>query len=143
MFANLLSRLRSDYRGQDLIEYVFMGAFVAVAACSVLPTAADRVSAIFSQVESTATAAAASRAESRLVATTIATTWPAKWMSGPVIGNQPPRLKRLRSGNARPNNSMRAFWCVKIATAPWTAIAAVVSIDRTAPAAIVLQTRTA
>jgi Flp pilus assembly pilin Flp len=64
MFANLLSRLRSDRKGQDLIEYVLMGALVAVAAGAVMPGVADGVSAIFTQVGSVATAASRSSEDS-------------------------------------------------------------------------------
>jgi Flp pilus assembly pilin Flp len=60
MFAIFFSRLRLDRKGQDLIEYVLMGAFVAVAACAVMPGVADSISAIFSQVGSVATSAAGS-----------------------------------------------------------------------------------
>ena len=42
MFANLPSRLRSDWKGQALIEYDLMGAFVAVAACAVIFTPPTR-----------------------------------------------------------------------------------------------------
>jgi Flp pilus assembly pilin Flp len=58
MFANLLARLRSDRKGQAFIEYVLMGAVVAVIACAVMPGVADGITAIFSQVGSIATAAA-------------------------------------------------------------------------------------
>ena len=67
MFANLLSRLRSDWKGQALIEYVLMGAFVAVAACAVMPGVADGISTIFSEIGSVATAAAGSSQDSIII----------------------------------------------------------------------------
>ena len=48
----LLSKFRSDSRGQDLIEYALMLGFLAVAAGAVLPGAASSISALFSQVGS-------------------------------------------------------------------------------------------
>jgi Flp pilus assembly pilin Flp len=58
MLAIFLSRLRSDRKGQDLIEYVLIGAFVAVTAGAVMPGVADSISTIFSQVGSVMTVAA-------------------------------------------------------------------------------------
>ena len=51
----LLSRFRSDPRGQDLIEYALMMGFVAVVAGALMPGAASSISAIFSQVGSVLT----------------------------------------------------------------------------------------
>jgi Flp pilus assembly pilin Flp len=73
MFANLFSRLRSDRTGQDLIEYVLMGALVAVAAGGLMPGVADGVSAVFSQVGSVATTAAGSSQDSILQGDTVYT----------------------------------------------------------------------
>ena len=42
----------NDTRGQDLIEYALMAGFVAVAAGAVMPSVADSISTIFSQVAS-------------------------------------------------------------------------------------------
>ena len=46
------SAVRSDSKGQDLIDYALMLAFVAVAAGAVLPGAASSIGALFSQVGS-------------------------------------------------------------------------------------------
>lgn len=67
MFAIFLSRLRSDRKGQDLIEYVLMGALLAVAAGAVMPDAANSISAIFSQVGSVATSAGGSSQDGTVV----------------------------------------------------------------------------
>ena len=53
----LLSRFRSDSKGQDLIEYALMLGFLAVAAGAVLPGAASSIGTIFSQVGSVMNAA--------------------------------------------------------------------------------------
>ncbi|MEO8097175.1 MAG: hypothetical protein ABI811_05695 [Acidobacteriota bacterium] len=46
--------LRRDVRGQDLVEYALMAAFVAVAAGAIFPTTiAPGISAIFSKINST------------------------------------------------------------------------------------------
>jgi pilus assembly protein Flp/PilA len=41
-----------DTRGQDLIEYALMAGFVAVAAGAIMPTVANKISIIFSKVNS-------------------------------------------------------------------------------------------
>jgi len=48
----LWSRLRRDARGQDLIEYALLAAFVAVAAGAILPGPSASISTIFSKVTS-------------------------------------------------------------------------------------------
>jgi Flp pilus assembly pilin Flp len=42
----------SDSTGQDLIEYALMAGFVAVAAGAIMPSVANSISQIFSQVAS-------------------------------------------------------------------------------------------
>ena len=58
---NLILKLRvwKDTRGQDLIEYVLMAGFVAVAAGAIMPTVATSISTIFSKISSVLTNAAA------------------------------------------------------------------------------------
>jgi Flp pilus assembly pilin Flp len=51
-YGMLLSKLRSDSRGQDLIEYALMLGILAVAAGAVLPGVGSSISALFSQVGS-------------------------------------------------------------------------------------------
>jgi Flp pilus assembly pilin Flp len=63
MFAIFLSRLRSDCKGQDLIEYALMAGFVAVAAGAALPGFTSSISTIFSQVGSVMAVAAGSPPE--------------------------------------------------------------------------------
>jgi Flp pilus assembly pilin Flp len=51
---NRLVRLARETRGQDLIEYALMAAFVAVAAGAIFPTTiAPNISQIFSKIQST------------------------------------------------------------------------------------------
>jgi Flp pilus assembly pilin Flp len=46
--------LRRDVRGQDLVEYALMAAFVAVAAGAIFPaTVVPNISQIFSKIQST------------------------------------------------------------------------------------------
>lgn len=45
-----LDGVRSDIRGQDLIEYALMAGFVAVSAGAIMPGAASSISKVFSQV---------------------------------------------------------------------------------------------
>lgn len=52
-FSQLLSDIREDKRGQDLIEYALMAGFVAVAAGAIMPGVAASISTIFSKVAST------------------------------------------------------------------------------------------
>ena len=47
-----LSKLRWDRRGQDLIEYALLAAFVAAAAGSLSPQVATSISTMFSKVTS-------------------------------------------------------------------------------------------
>jgi Flp pilus assembly pilin Flp len=51
---NLIMRLRiwKDQRGQDLIEYALMAAFVAVAAGATMPNVVVSISQIFSKIAS-------------------------------------------------------------------------------------------
>ena len=58
--GNLVLKLKvwKDTRGQDLIEYALMAAFVAVAAGAIMPGVASSISTIFSKVSSVMTAAA-------------------------------------------------------------------------------------
>jgi Flp pilus assembly pilin Flp len=52
------TRLCADTKGQDLIEYALMGAFVAVAAGAIFPTGLmPAVSSIFSKIVSSFTIA--------------------------------------------------------------------------------------
>ena len=46
-------RIWKDTRGQDMIEYALMAAFVAVAAVAALPGLSTSISTIFSKVGST------------------------------------------------------------------------------------------
>jgi len=54
------SRLVRNVEGQDLIEYVMMAGFVAVAAAALMPNINTSLSTVFSKVKSVMTAAAAS-----------------------------------------------------------------------------------
>ncbi len=45
-------RLMLDCRGQDMVEYALMAAFVAVSAGAIMPNAAAAVCGLFSQVTS-------------------------------------------------------------------------------------------
>jgi pilus assembly protein Flp/PilA len=56
--TNLILKLKSDKRGQDLIEYALMAGFVAVAAGAIMPGVATSISTIFSKVASVLSAAA-------------------------------------------------------------------------------------
>jgi Flp pilus assembly pilin Flp len=56
--TNLILKLKTDKRGQDLIEYALMAGFVAVAAGAIMPGVANSISTIFSKVASVMTAAA-------------------------------------------------------------------------------------
>ena len=55
---SFLSCLRSDNRGQDLIEYALLAGFVAVAAGAIMPGVATSISTIFSKISSTMSVAA-------------------------------------------------------------------------------------
>ena len=50
-------RLYHDQRGQDMIEYALMAAFVAVASAAVLPSATPSISTVLSKVGSVLSAA--------------------------------------------------------------------------------------
>jgi Flp pilus assembly pilin Flp len=52
-------RLYRDRRGQDMIEYALMAAFVAVASAAVLPQATPSISTVISKVGSVLTMAGA------------------------------------------------------------------------------------
>ena len=54
------ARLYRDLRGQDMIEYALMAAFVAVASAAVLPSATPSISTVLSKVGSVLSVAAAS-----------------------------------------------------------------------------------
>ena len=56
--TNLILKLKTDKRGQDLIEYALMAGFVAVAAGAIMPGVASSISTIFSKVASVMAAAA-------------------------------------------------------------------------------------
>jgi len=56
--TNFILKLKTDKRGQDLIEYALMAGFVAVAAGAIMPGVATSISTIFSKVASVMTAAA-------------------------------------------------------------------------------------
>ena len=51
-------KLADDRRGQDLIEYALMVAFVAVSAGATMPDVASSISTVFSQIGSVMLAAA-------------------------------------------------------------------------------------
>ena len=54
----MLVRIYRDARGQDMIEYALMAAFVAVASAAVLPSATPSISAVLSKVGSVLSVAA-------------------------------------------------------------------------------------
>jgi Flp pilus assembly pilin Flp len=45
----VLVRLRSEDRGQDLVEYALLAAIIAIAGVTVLPNIATRMGQLFSQ----------------------------------------------------------------------------------------------
>jgi len=49
---HMLQTLRSDKRGQDLVEYALLAGFIAVAAGAVLPNISGSISTIFSKMAS-------------------------------------------------------------------------------------------
>jgi pilus assembly protein Flp/PilA len=51
-FYNMLQTLRTDKRGQDLVEYALLAGFIAVAAGAVLPNISGSISTIFSKMAS-------------------------------------------------------------------------------------------
>lgn len=53
------ARLYRDPRGQDMIEYALMAAFIAVASVAVLPEATPSISTVLSKVGSVLTVAGA------------------------------------------------------------------------------------
>lgn len=53
------TRLYRDLRGQDMVEYALMAAFVAVASAAVLPSATPSISTVLSKVGSVLSVAAA------------------------------------------------------------------------------------
>jgi Flp pilus assembly pilin Flp len=55
----MLVRIYRDARGQDMIEYALMAAFVAVASAAVLPSATPSISTVLSKVGSVLSVAAA------------------------------------------------------------------------------------
>ena len=57
-FLSMISALRGDKRGQDLIEYALMAGFVAVAAGAIMPGVATSISTVFSEIASVMTTAA-------------------------------------------------------------------------------------
>jgi len=54
LWKPILSRLRRDCAGQDLIEYALMAGVVAVACGAIMPPVGDSLSTIFSKVTSVA-----------------------------------------------------------------------------------------
>ena len=48
-----IKRVSQDEKGQDLVEYALLAAFIAVAAGAFLPQIADGISLIFSKMTST------------------------------------------------------------------------------------------
>ncbi|HLK47293.1 MAG TPA: hypothetical protein VKT49_04110 [Bryobacteraceae bacterium] len=58
-FYPLCVRVYRDRRGQDMIEYALMAAFIAVASAAVLPSATPAISTVLSKVGSVLTVAAA------------------------------------------------------------------------------------
>ena len=53
-----IRQLSQDEKGQDLVEYALLAAFIAVAAGAFLPPVADSISVIFSKMKSTVNNAA-------------------------------------------------------------------------------------
>ena len=51
-YAMQWARLHRDLRGQDMIEYALLAAFIAVAAGAILPGPSASISTIFSKVSS-------------------------------------------------------------------------------------------
>ena len=56
--SQVWARLYRDLRGQDMIEYALMAAFVAVASAAVLPSATPSISTVLSKVGSVLSVAA-------------------------------------------------------------------------------------
>ena len=56
--SRVWARLYRDLRGQDMIEYALMAAFVAVASAAVLPSATPSISTVLSKVGSVLSVAA-------------------------------------------------------------------------------------
>ena len=56
---SFLQRLARDERGQDMVEYVLLAGFIAVAAGALLPGISDDISIIFSKMASIVANAAA------------------------------------------------------------------------------------
>ena len=56
--SRMIRRITQDERGQDLVEYALLAAFIAVAAGTFLPQVADSISVIFSKMKSTVNNAA-------------------------------------------------------------------------------------
>lgn len=52
---NLVWKLRiwKDTRGQDLVEYALMAAFLAVAVAAIMPGVSDFIKSIFSKIDAT------------------------------------------------------------------------------------------
>jgi Flp pilus assembly pilin Flp len=48
-----LARIKRDVNGQDILEYALLAGFIAVACGAILPSVANSVSQIFSQINST------------------------------------------------------------------------------------------
>ena len=48
----MFRQLSQNERGQDMVEYALLAAFVAVAAGALLPQVADNISVIFSKMKS-------------------------------------------------------------------------------------------
>jgi Flp pilus assembly pilin Flp len=59
-WLSALRRLGRNARGQDMIEYALMAAFVAVASAAVLPSISPGISTVFSKITSVLSASAAS-----------------------------------------------------------------------------------
>ena len=53
-FYAFLERLRHEESAQDMIEYVLLTGFIAVAAGATIPSVADEISVIFSKMRSLA-----------------------------------------------------------------------------------------
>ncbi len=56
-FKKLIARIRKDERGQDMVEYALLAAFIAVAAGATLPGIENQLSIIFSKMASVVTLA--------------------------------------------------------------------------------------
>ena len=52
LFIRMLSKIRRDQRGQDLIEYALLAGFIAVVVGAAFPPLGDMIAVVFSRVAS-------------------------------------------------------------------------------------------